>query len=344
MKTEQSSEPSTVNGSIDNIIQTLGADAFWMVNKAISRQIGIENAALLSELISKFRYWRERGQLQPDGSFFMTQADIIEVMGVSERAAKRMTKSIQECGAVTVKKRGTPAKNHWTINWNFLSKMVSGGLTGQYGTVPTGEAGSVPTGEAGTVPTYTKNNDKQQNKEKEIAEPSGSLYKSVVDLIAKAHETLTREKLTFEGQGKAYGVAVKHIMRQAGKGTDAELLERIRQKVRLYYKLAKSEAQTGKTFYSLQGITPLSIRQHWNKLVDAKRAGSLEVEKPKVNFGELTEQQCAAVFGNWQKTMSAAELREILPAEVWEEWQTDKNGFAPALLEIILAFKRRGQC
>ena len=172
-----------------------------------------------------------------------------------------------------------------------------------------------------------------------MADKAAPLYTRVVDLIAKAHKELTGEELVFASHGKAYGQAVKQIIEMAGPGTDDEIFERVRTKVKKFYKLAKAEIGSQRQFYSQQGITPLSIRVHWNKLVEIK-TGSQKPDVPKVPpFNQLGAGDALAIFSNWREHFTENQLREYLPTEIWSEWQHEKNGFAGALPEIVLAYK-----
>lgn len=329
---------------VDFVIESLSADAFWMVPKTLGRELGIENAVFLSELIAKFRYWRDRGMLQGDGSFFLTCSDIQEVMGCSERMAKRLTKSIQDCGAARVIKRGVPAKNYWFLNWEYIGSIMSGGPTSQAEIDLTGQVGTDPTSEAKTDPTITKKSDKEPNTKKDNAPEAPALYSQVVKLIGSAHEALTGEPLSWIGYEKAYGSAIKQIIMQAegAKGphdNDDAVLLRIRAKVEAYYKLARSEAGQAKKFYTQQGITPLSIRSAWNKLVVAQVKSAMAAREEKFpDVMTMTESQILETFEDWQSRFTIGQVREGLPKGIWVKWQREKNGFAGALCETILAY------
>lgn len=140
------------------VIATLSEDAYWSVNKAIGRTHGIEHAVLIAELVYKFKYWRERGQLDNARGFFYTSADIQKVLGVSERAAKRLTKSVQDTGFVKVKKRGQPARNYWYLQFQAIADFLS-----QDETVPTRQDETGLSSEGETVPAITKKTDKENN-------------------------------------------------------------------------------------------------------------------------------------------------------------------------------------
>ena len=140
-------------------IGALSSDAFWSVNKALATRIGIEEAVLVSELIYKFKYWRAKNMLDGQRGFFYTSADIQASMPVSIRAVKRLTKSVAKSGIVKIKKRGSPAKNYWYLNWKMLSDV----LTSEAETVPTGEYETEPTSEAETVPAITNKSDEENS-------------------------------------------------------------------------------------------------------------------------------------------------------------------------------------
>lgn len=191
-------------------------------------------------------------------------------------------------------------------------------------------------------PPQNKASLKKSKKEK-IAAEAASLYTRVVALIVKAHHKLTGEALTFHSFGKAYGQAVKDIIAMAGAGTDDELFAIIRRKVGAYYNLCLSEATQLRKFYTQQGITPLSIRSSWNKLVEvgATRSAFQPAEEKKFpDVMQMTDEQIASEFSDWQKKFTMTQVREGLPAAIWEKWQTEKRGFAAALGETIMAYKK----
>jgi len=99
--------------------------------------------------------------------------------------------------------------------------------------------------------------DGKQNKKRVSAQEAPTrLHKPASEIISKAHEHLTGEKLIWEGKAKAYGQAVKSIC----KIIDGDL-EQLKAKCNAYYKAAKTD-----DFMKRQGITPLSVLSQWNKL------------------------------------------------------------------------------
>ena len=146
---------------INMVTQALSADAFWSVNKALARQIGIEEATFLSEIIYKHKYWKEKNGLDSEGGFFMKSEDIQSVMGIGIKPAARLTKAIQKSGVVKVKKRGVPAKNYWYPQWAVIYSI----LTSAHQTGLTGNADSGMTGDAQTGFAITKKEYKESNSE-----------------------------------------------------------------------------------------------------------------------------------------------------------------------------------
>ena len=217
---------------------TLSADSFWSVNKALARRVGIEEAALTAEIISKHSYWKARKELDDQGGFFMTSADIQAIMGIGDKAVGRLTKSILDQGVVKIKKRGVPAKNYWYPQWEFIFFTISSdpqtGVTGDPETVPTGDPQTVGTthpqkGVAITKNTYKKNNTKKIA-DKPLAEPVPSLYKNAIELIGRAHKHLTGDDLIWKGREGRYGKATKQILEIVSRETPEVAFDLIRQK------------------------------------------------------------------------------------------------------------------
>lgn len=146
------------------LIDLLSADAYWSVNKKLARFVGIEVAVFTSELLYKYKYWRERGQLDADGGFFFTADDIMSLFHVGHKTAARFTKQVQEAAIVDVKKRGVPAKNYWYIQFQVIYKIISQPQIGM-----TGEPQTVITGEPKKGGAITKKTNKENNTNKDGA-------------------------------------------------------------------------------------------------------------------------------------------------------------------------------
>jgi hypothetical protein len=258
------------------VINTLSSDAFWQVNKALGRAVGIELAVFVTEILSKYRYWQARGMLDSDGGFFWTGEDIEQMLGVSERTRKRLTRQIQEAGLVLVLRRGHPGKNRWYIQWEKLAEILetgspSGDAFGKnLAEIEPSEAGTVPTAGAETAPTYTnKTIPKKQVKARKAA------FAQVADVFSAGYEALNGAKLVWVGNEKKYGSAMKRLLEQAkavrGKGaTDAELLDEIKGRGRALI-LAISEARAkfrkgerGADYLANKNFFPTTLSAMWN--------------------------------------------------------------------------------
>jgi hypothetical protein len=160
---------------------TLSAEAFWSVNKALARKIGIEEAALTAEIIFKHTYWEEKGELDDQGGFFMISEDIQAVMGIGIKPVARLTKSILTQGVVKIKKRGVPAKNYWYPQWDFLFEVL--GSEPQKGLSSTTQKGGAAESRKGVAITKNLNQEVNTNKDAAQGRAASPLVNDILKII-----------------------------------------------------------------------------------------------------------------------------------------------------------------
>lgn len=315
----------------DYVLNTLSADAFWSVNKAVARKYGIENATFISELIYKYKYWKAKGQLDNNKGFFYTSADIQKALGCSERVAKRLTKSVQDTKLVEVKKRGTPAKNYWYIKFKPLLAV----LTGQVETVLTTEVDNDPTGQVETVPAITKKTDEENKPKKEnAAKAPPPLMRRLTDLIGEAHKHLTGADLVWQGKGKQYGQAMKDILKIVEPLADDEArYQEVRGKCAAFCIAAAKDE-----FYRKQGVTPSSILSNWNKL-HYKKTGShsdfgAKVE-PFPRYHNMTRAELETAFHDWSAKWDIVTLKKNISPDSFSRYVNEHGQWAPAIVDVL---------
>ena len=97
------------------ITDLLRNDGFVIYNKNLAKNIGINEAILYSELLSRWYYFRERGQLTEDGFFFNTVKDLEDGTALSDYQQRRALNSLKEKGLIEMEVRGIPAKRYFRI-------------------------------------------------------------------------------------------------------------------------------------------------------------------------------------------------------------------------------------
>ena len=107
--------------------KVLGQSAFWLVNKSIAIEFGIEAALLLSDLIDKQTYFEARGELDEEGFFYNTSEDIEKFTTLNYHSQKKVLKLLIEAGFVTTKLKGVPARLHFKILENQILIFLNTG-------------------------------------------------------------------------------------------------------------------------------------------------------------------------------------------------------------------------
>jgi len=102
---------------MDNpIYELLRSDGSIVVNKKLIFGIGHNEATVYAELLSRYYYFKEKKQLQPDGSFFNTIIDLTLGTGIYERAQRTSITKLQKLNLIKVIKKGIPQKRYFFIN------------------------------------------------------------------------------------------------------------------------------------------------------------------------------------------------------------------------------------
>ena len=101
-------------------LELFRSDSFLVVNKTLLKQIGIMQSIFLANLMDKFHYWKDRGLLQEDGSFFITHEDQYEQTGLSEYQIRKCKKAMADIGVLKTKMKGVPAKEYYILDFKRL--------------------------------------------------------------------------------------------------------------------------------------------------------------------------------------------------------------------------------
>ena len=101
-----------------SIKKLLSQNAFWQVNKAMAKLIGVDAALILSDLIAREEYFKSKNMLvsiNGNGYFFVTSDDIENTTTYSYHIQKKCIKVLKEHGMIETFLRGIPAKTHYRV-------------------------------------------------------------------------------------------------------------------------------------------------------------------------------------------------------------------------------------
>lgn len=97
-------------GKIFEILRDTGSIS---VNKALSHAIGLEAAAVYSEVAYKGHYWKDN--LTDDGFFFCTYEDMMINTSLSEHKIRKAIEILENLDLIRTALRGLPARKHYKL-------------------------------------------------------------------------------------------------------------------------------------------------------------------------------------------------------------------------------------
>lgn len=108
-----------------NKTSILSQSAWWVVNKAVSKKLGIETAVYLADLVSKYEYFENRNQLDSDGYFFNEKKNIEFDTTLTPYKQDLALEKLVELEIIHTKKAGIPPKLFYKINFKKLNAFIS---------------------------------------------------------------------------------------------------------------------------------------------------------------------------------------------------------------------------
>mgnify|MGYP003655668549 CR=1 FL=1 len=100
----------------------LSSTAFLVLNKELAKQVGLNAAVLLADLISKEEYFIAKGMT--DGWFFNTEANIERDTTLTAYQQRKCLKTLKKHQLIEVKRKGVPAKQFFKINEQLVIKFL----------------------------------------------------------------------------------------------------------------------------------------------------------------------------------------------------------------------------
>jgi len=108
-----------------NIVKaTMSTDAYWQVNKKVARKLGLEAAVLLGDLLSKYDYHEDRGELNKADEFFYTREDMEKYTTLTRKMQEKGLRKLRNAKMIEQHTEGMPAKRMFKINFNEILEWM----------------------------------------------------------------------------------------------------------------------------------------------------------------------------------------------------------------------------
>lgn len=98
-----------------DIVSFLASDNYIVLNRDLIKLLGLQEAVLLCELCSEYKYWDINGGIE-DGCFYSTIENIEDKTGLSRFQQDKAFVKLKEQGFVELVLKGMPAKRYIRIN------------------------------------------------------------------------------------------------------------------------------------------------------------------------------------------------------------------------------------
>tara|TARA_R100000005_G_C4945255_1_gene168089 strand:+ start:343 stop:990 length:648 start_codon:yes stop_codon:yes gene_type:complete len=102
----------------------LSSTAYLVVNKEVAKRVGLKEAVLLADLISKEIYFTDNNLLI-QGYFYNTEDNIKNDTTLTPYQQRKCLKSLVSKGLIEVKRMGVPAKLHYKVSEEQVVKLLN---------------------------------------------------------------------------------------------------------------------------------------------------------------------------------------------------------------------------
>ena len=111
------------------LFEILRADAFINSNKSLRWALGIHEADIYAELLSRHFYFESRGELTVDGYFFNTVKSLRAGTAIDCKAQNKAIKNLRKIGLIDVILRDAPPKRYFKIleETEILTNLIAKG-------------------------------------------------------------------------------------------------------------------------------------------------------------------------------------------------------------------------
>jgi hypothetical protein len=100
------------------LLEFLRADGNLTTNKKLARAIGLQEATLYQELISRYIYFRDKNRLTDDGYFFNCVEDLEYATTLSDKQQRKCINKLKDLNLIFYRVKGIPARRYFKINLN----------------------------------------------------------------------------------------------------------------------------------------------------------------------------------------------------------------------------------
>jgi hypothetical protein len=109
------------------VYNLLRSDGSIVINKALMQAIGINEAIIYCELLSRYGYFQSRQQLTEDGFFFNTIEDLQSATTLSGYQQRKSISTLIQIGLIDMQVKGIPPKRYFKIvdNMELLISLLS---------------------------------------------------------------------------------------------------------------------------------------------------------------------------------------------------------------------------
>ena len=102
----------------------LSQSSWWVINKAVTKSIGIDASLILSDLMSKHEYFLNRGMIDEQGFFFNTRDNIENDTTIPIYRQNKAIEILKQYGLVEITNKGIPPKTRFKLNFKNIDKLI----------------------------------------------------------------------------------------------------------------------------------------------------------------------------------------------------------------------------
>jgi hypothetical protein len=102
----------------------LAQGQYLRVHRELIRKIGYRDAVVLTLLIDRRNYWRQKGELDPEGGFFKLRDELARDIGTGVRDVDSALANLTSLGLISSRRFGLPAKKHYYIHDQAVISLI----------------------------------------------------------------------------------------------------------------------------------------------------------------------------------------------------------------------------